>query len=189
MTSHILRFCMYPWTCLCLEPSLTIWIPLPKPPVKSFSHVWLFVSPWTAAHQDSLSTTNSWSLLKLMSMESVMPSNPLILCHSFLLPHSIISPGSGYFPVSQFLTSGGQSIGGSYLASVLPMNIQDWFPIGWTGWISLLPKRLSRVVSNTTVQKHQFFSSQLSLQSNSYICTWLLYSPTHTPIHTWKTIV
>ena len=90
MTSHILRFCMYPSAYLCLEPSLTVWIPLPKPSVKSFSHVWLFVIPWTAARQASLSTTNSWSLLKFMSMESVMPSHPLILCHPFLLPHSII---------------------------------------------------------------------------------------------------
>ena len=91
--------------------------------------------------------------------------------------------------MSQFLTSGGQSIGGSALASLLPMDIQDWFPLGWTGWISFLSKGLSRVFSNTTVQNHQFFSSQLSLQSNSYIHTWLLYSPTRTPIHTWKTIV
>ena len=72
-------------------------------------------------------------------------------------------PASGSFPMSQFFTSGGQSIGASASASVLPMNIQDWFPLGWTGWISLLSKGLSRVFSNTTVQKHQFFSNQLSL--------------------------
>ena len=72
-------------------------------------------------------------------------------------------PASGSFQMSQFFASGGQSIGASALASVLPMNIQDWFPLGWTGWISLLSKGLSRVFSNTTVQKHQFFGTQLSL--------------------------
>ena len=72
-------------------------------------------------------------------------------------------PASGSFPMNQFITSGGQSIGFSASASVLPMNIQDWFPLGWTGWISLQSKWLSRVFSNTTVQKHQFFSAQLSL--------------------------
>ena len=83
-------------------------------------------------------------------------------------------PASGSFPMSQLFTSGGQSIGVSTSASVLPMNIQDWFPLGWTGWISLQSKGLSRVFSNTTVQKHQFFSAQLSSQSNSHIPTWLL---------------
>ena len=86
-------------------------------------------------------------------------------------------PASGSFQMSQFLTSGGQIIGVSTSASILPMNIQDWFPLGWTGWISLLSKGLSRVSSNTTVQKHQFFSTQLSLQSNSHIHTWLLEKP------------
>ena len=76
-------------------------------------------------------------------------------------------PASASFPMSQFFTSGGQSIGVSASASVLPMNIQDWFPLGWTGWISLQSKGLSGVFTNTTVQKHQFFSSQLSLESNS----------------------
>ena len=75
-------------------------------------------------------------------------------------------PSSGSFPMSQFFTSGGQSIGVSASASVLPMNIQDWSPLGWTGLISLQSKGLSRVFSNTTVQKHQFFSAQLSLWSN-----------------------
>ena len=83
-------------------------------------------------------------------------------------------PASGALPLSQLFTSGGQSIGASASASVLPMSIQDWFPLGWTGWISLQSKRLSRVFSNTTVQKHQFFIAQPSLWSNSYICTWLL---------------
>ena len=78
-------------------------------------------------------------------------------------------PASGSFPMSRFFTSGGQSIGVSASASVLPMNIQDWFPLGWTGWISLQSKGLSRVFSNTTVQKHQFFGIQLSSQSNAHI--------------------
>ena len=86
-------------------------------------------------------------------------------------------PASGSFPVSQLFTSGGQSIGVSALASVLPMNTQDWSPLGWIGWISLQSKGLSRVFSNTTVQKHQFFSAQLSSQSNSHIHTWLLEKP------------
>ena len=86
-------------------------------------------------------------------------------------------PASGSFPISQFFASSGQPIGVSTSASVLPMNIQDWFPSGWTGWIFLLSKGLSRVFSNTTVQKHQFFSAQLSSPSNSHIHTWLLEKP------------
>ena len=81
-------------------------------------------------------------------------------------------PASGSFSMSQFFASGGQRIGVSASASVLPMNIQDWFPLGWTGWISSQFKGLSRVFSNTTVQKHQFFGAQLSSQSNSHIHTW-----------------
>ena len=83
-------------------------------------------------------------------------------------------PASGSFQMSQFFASGGQSIGLSALASVLPMNIQDWFPLGWTGWISLQSKGFSRVFSNSTVQKHQFFRAQLSLWPNPHIHTWLL---------------
>ena len=83
-------------------------------------------------------------------------------------------PASGSFQMSQFFLSGAQSIGISASASVLSMNIQDWFPLGWTGWISLQSKGLSRVFANTTVQKHQFFSAQPSSQSNSHIHTWPL---------------
>ena len=83
-------------------------------------------------------------------------------------------PASGYFPMSQLFASGCQSTGVSASTSVLPMNTQDWCPLGWTGWISLQSKGLSRVFSNTTVQKHQFSSTQLSLYSNSHIHTWLL---------------
>ena len=86
--------------------------------------------------------------------------------------HLQFFPASGSFLMSQHFTSGGQSIGVSVSASVLPMHIQAWFCLGWTSWISLLSKGLSRVFSNTTVQTHQFFGSQLSLQSNSHIHTW-----------------
>ena len=86
-------------------------------------------------------------------------------------------PASGSFPMSQFFPSGGQSIEVSASTSVLPMNIQDWSPLGWTGWISLQSKGLSRVFSNTTVQKHWFFCTQPSLWSNSHIHTWLLEKP------------
>ena len=110
---------------------------------------------------------------------------PLSLwCHP-AIPSSVVPfsfnlesfPASGSFQMSQFFTSGGQSSAISASASVLPMNVQDWFPLGWTGWISLLSKGLSRVLSNTTVQKHQFFGAQLSLQSNSQIHTWPLEKP------------
>ena len=130
-------------------------------------------TPWTAAHQASLSITNSWSLPKLMSIESVMPSNHLILCCPLLLLPSIF-PASGSFLMSWLFASGSQSIGASTSASVLPVNIQDWFPLEFTGWIYLQFKGLSRVFSNTTVQKHQFFGAQVSSQSNSHIHTWLL---------------
>ena len=121
--------------------------------VKLLSHVWLFANPWTTTCQASLSITNSWSLLKLMSIESVMPSNHLTLCRPLLLCLQSF-PTSGSFPVSQLFASGGQSIGVSASALVLPMNIQDWFPLGLTSLISLQSKGLSRVFSNTTVWKH-----------------------------------
>ena len=140
---------------------------------QSISCVWLFATPWTAAYQASLSITNSWSLSN---------SCPLSRwCHptisSSVLPFSsrLLYFPAGSFPMSQFLASGGQSTRTS--ASVLPMNIQDWFPLGWTGLISLQSKGLSKVFSKTTVQKHQFFDAQLSLQSNSHIHTWLLEKP------------
>jgi len=112
-------------------------------------------------------------------------SCPLIRwCHptisSSVVPFSScpqFSPASGSFQMSQLFTSGGQNIGVSASTSVLPINTQDWSPLGWTGWISLQSKGLSRVFSNTTVQKHQFFCTQLSLLSNSHIHTWLLEKP------------
>ena len=104
-------------------------------------------------------------------------------CHS-MISSSLISssclqsfPASGSFQMRQLFASGGQNIGVSASASVLPMNIQDWFPLGLTGLISLQSKGISRVFSNTTVQKHQFFSAQLSVKSNSHIHTWLMEKP------------
>ena len=106
--------------------------------VQSLSRVRLFVTPWIAAHQASLSITNSWSLPKLMSIELVMPSSHLILCRPLLLlPQSL--PASESFPMSQLFAWGGQSIGVSALASFLPKKSQDWSPLEWTGWISLVP--------------------------------------------------
>ena len=113
------------------------------------------------------------SLLKLMSIESVMPSNPLILCRPLLLLPSIF-PTIRVFANESGLAFGGQSIGIS--ASVLPMNIQGWFPWGWTGLIFLQSKGLSGVFSNT-IRKHQFFGIQPSLWSNSHSHTWLLEKP------------
>ena len=116
--------------------------------VQLLSHVWLFAIPWIAAHQASLLLTISWSLLKLMSIESTVPSNHLILCCPLLLlPSSASFPASGSFPVSWLFTSGGQSI--RALTSVLPMDIQGWFLLGLTGWIFLQSKGLSRVSSPT----------------------------------------
>ena len=106
--------------------------------------------PQTAKHKASMSITNSQSLPKPISIGSVMPSNHIILFRPLLLLPSIF-PASGSFPMSQFFTSGGQSIGASALASVFPMNIQDWFPLGLPVLISLQSTELSRVFSNTTV--------------------------------------
>ena len=129
--------------------------------VQLFSRVRLFVTPWTTAYQASLSITNSRSSSKPNSTESVMPSNYLICLPFSSCPQSF--PPSGSFPMSQLFTSRGQSIAVSASTSVLPMNTQNGSPLGWTSWISLQSKGLSRVFSNTTVQKHQFFSAQLSL--------------------------
>ena len=130
--------------------------------VRLVSHVWLFATRLTAACQASLSITNSQNLFKLIAIELVIHPNisssviPIFTClQSFL--------ALGSFQMGQFFESGGQSIGVSPSASVLQMNIQDWFPLGLTSLISLQSKGLSRVFSNTTVRKHQSFSTQLSL--------------------------
>ena len=126
------------------------------------------MTPWTPAPQAPLSFTISWSLFKRMSIELTVPSNYLILCRPLLLT-SILFPASGSFLMSQLFASGGQSIGASASAWVLPVNIQGWFPLGLTGLISLLSKGLWRVFSSTIVRKHQFFSTQPFLWSNSHI--------------------
>ena len=144
--------------------------------VQSPNCVQLFVTPWTAAFQASLSFTipracsNSCPVSQWCHPTISYSVGPFSSClQSF--------PASGSFLMSRLFTSSGQSIGASALASVLPMNIQDWFPLGSSGLISLLSKGLSRVFSNTTVQKHQFFGAQLSLWSNSDIHIWLLEKP------------
>ena len=130
-------------------------------------------TPWTVTCQAFQSFTISQSLLKLMSIESVMPSNHLILCCSLLLLS--LFPSIRVFSNESALCIRWQSIGVSASASALPMNIQGWFPLGVT--IFFLSNKLSRVFSSTTVQKHHFFGAQPSLWSNSHIHTWLLEKP------------
>ena len=141
--------------------------------VQSLSHVWLFATPWTIARQASCPA------LTARVYSNSCPLNQW--CHptisSSVIPfssHLQSFPASGSFQMSQLFASGGQSIRVSASTSVLPMNTQGWSPLQWTSWTSLQSKGLSRVFSNTTVQKHQFFSAQLSLWSKSYIHTWLL---------------
>ena len=139
--------------------------------VQFVSRVWFFATPWTAAHQllcqlpnpraSSNSCPPSWWHIHTISSTLF----PFSSC-----PQSL--PASESFPMTQLFTGGGQSTGVSALASFLPKNTQGWYPLGWTGWISLQSKGLSGVFSNTTVQKHQFFVTQPSSQSNSHIHTW-----------------
>ena len=138
--------------------------------VQSLSRVRLFVTPWTAARQASLSITKSWSPPKLMSITSVMPSNHLILCHPrFLLPS--ILPGTRIFSNESVLHLRWPKYW-SFSFNISPSNeYSGLISLGLIGWISLQSKGLSRVLSNTTVQKHQFLGVQLSLQSNSHIHT------------------
>ena len=142
--------------------------------IQSLSHVQLFVTPWTTVFPYyPLSFTIFQGLLKFKSIESVMLSNHLILCYP-LLPFTLnVSQHQG---LSLFV-SGGQSIGVSASTSVLPMNIQDWFPLGLTGLISVQLTGLSRVSSTTTIQKHQFLSSRLSFWSQLSHRSWLLEKP------------
>ena len=143
--------------------------------VQSLSRVQL-CDPLIAACQASLSITNSRSSLRLTSIESVMPSTHLIVCRPLLLLPPI-PPSIRVFSSESTVCMRWPSIGVSASASVLPMNTQDWSPLEWTGLISLQSKGLSRVFSNTTVQKHQFFGTQPSSQSNSHIRTWPLEKP------------
>ena len=151
--------------------------------VQSLSCVRLFANPWTVACQASLSITNSQRYSH--SCPSSWWCHPNMSSSVVLFTFSLQSfPTSGSFQMSHFFTSGGQIIGVSASASVLQMNIQDLFPLGWTCLISLKSKGLSRVFSNTTVQNHEFFSAQLSF---FFFFFSFLYSPTLTSIYDyWK---
>ena len=186
------NMCMYALpltTSLCLTPLSGYW--LQKlinifsrswfSSVQSLSRVWLFATPQTAACHTSPSIPTheacSNSAIHPTISSSVIPfSSCLQSC-----------PVSRSFQMSQFFASGGQSTGVSASASVLPMNIQDWFPIGLTGWISLQSKGLSSVFSNTTVQKRQFFSTQLSLWFNSHYCDYVTITHLIPLYHDWST--
>ena len=143
----------------------------------SCSVVFDSATPWTTAYKAFLAFTISWRLLKVMSIESVIPFNYLILCQLFSsCPQSF--PASGSFPMRWLFTSGGQNIIASTSASAFPKSIQGWFPLWLTSLISLLSKGLSSVFSSTTIQKHQFFRAQPSL----------LVQPSHLYMTTGKTI-
>ena len=144
--------------------------------VQSLSRVQLFVTPWIAACQAYLSITNSRSLLKLTSVASVM--HPAISSSVFPFsscPRSL--PASGSFPMSQLFAWGGQTIGVSASASVLPMNIQDWSPSGWPGWISLQSKGLSRVFSQHHSSKASILQHSAFFTANFHLHTWPLEKP------------
>ena len=164
---------------LVSSPGGMAWEPAHFSSVQLLIRVWLFATLWTAACKASLSITNSWNLLRLMSIELVV-MHPTI--SSSVVPFSSRPqslPESGPFPMSHLFAPDGQSIRASASASVFLMSIQGWFPLGWTGLI-LLSKGLSRSpldFSSTMVQKHQFFSTQPSLWSNSHTCTWPLGKP------------
>ena len=129
--------------------------------VQSLSHVQLFATPWIAAYQASLSITNSWILLKFISIELVISSNHLSLCCPLLLPSIILS--IRVFSNQSVLHIRWPKYWSFSFSICLPVNIQDLFPLGWAGLISFPSKGFSRVFSNTTVQKHKFFGTQLSL--------------------------
>ena len=164
---NILCYCFSLWlTSLCIST------------VQSLIHVWLLETPWITACQARTPCPSPTPRVYSNSCPSSQwwhrDISSSVARFSFC-PQSLLASGS--FPMSQLFTWGGQSTGASASASVLPMNTQDWSPLGWTGWNSLQSKGLPRVFSNTTVQKHQFFSTQLSSQSNSHIHTWPLEKP------------
>ena len=161
LPTHGLNFVSYV-SCIGRHVLYYTWEAQSLNKIPSFSCVWLFATPWTAACQASLCITNSWSLLTLTSVRLVMPCKHLILCRPLLLLPSIF-PRIRVFPNESILCIRWPKIGVSASASVLPMNIQDWFPLEWTGLIALQPRGLSRVFSSISVQKHQFFNTQLSL--------------------------
>ena len=147
--------------------------------VQSLSRVRLFVTPWTATRQASLSITNSRSLLKLMSIKSMMPPNHFVLCHTLLLLPSIF-PSIRVFSSESVLHIRWPKYWSFSLESILPMHIQDWFPLGLTGLISLQSKGLSRVFSNTIVQKHQLFCASNPLVLRGDYCPEPQFQP-HDP--------
>ena len=143
--------------------------------VQLLTFVQLFATPWTVARQVPCPSSTPGACSN--SCPSSRWCHPTISSSVILFSSCLhFFPASGSFPMSQYFPSGGQSIGFSALASILPMNIQDRFPLGWTGWIFLQSKGL-QVFSNTIVQKHQFFGAQLSSQPNSHIHIWLLERP------------
>ena len=159
---------VYIYVCVCVCVCISS--------VQSLSHVQLFVTPWTAARQASLSITNSRNSPKPMSIESVMPSNHLILCRPLLLLPSIFPSIRGFSNKSALHIRWPKYW--SFSFNISPTNeYPGLVPFGWTGWVSLQSRGLWRVFSNTTVQKHQFFGAQLSLKSNSHIHTILLGKP------------
>ena len=140
--------------------------------VQTLIHVWHFATPWIAACPGfPVQLLEPAQLMPFASVQHLNIWSSVVPFSSCLQPFS----ASGSFPMSQFFASGGHSTRPSTSASVLP--IQDWFLLGWTGWIFLQSKGFSRVISNTTVQKHLFLGTQLSLWPNSHICTWLLEKP------------
>jgi len=161
------------WWSPCLPPGVFHSLIICVVVVQLLSHVQFFATSWTAGWPGF---PVLYYLLEFVQThvhwvdDAIQPTILSSVASFSSCPQSF--PASESFPMSQLFTSGGQSTGAS--ASVLPMNIQDWFPLGLIGWISLLSKGLSRVFSNTTVQKHQFFSAQLSLWSSSHNHTWLL---------------
>ena len=162
-----------PARCDSRQPDEQKWNKIPLSSVQ-FTHSVISDSLWP--HEPQHARPPCPSPTPGVYPNSVMPSNHLILyCPLLLLPS--IFPNIRSFQMSQLFTSGDKNIGVSASTSVLPMNTQDWFPLGWTGWISLQSKGLLRVFSNTTVQKHQFFGTQPSSQSNSHIHTWPLEKP------------
>ena len=181
ITSHLCQIILVKrviiYICVCVYMYyIYIYIYIYIGSVQLLSRVWLFATPWITAHQASLSITNSWSFSNLCpSSRWCHPAISSSVVPSSSCPQSL--PASGSFPMSQLFAWGNQSIEVSASASVLPMNTQDWSPSGWTVWISLQSKGPSSVFSSTRLQKHQFFVTQLSSQSNSHIHTWLLEKP------------
>ena len=160
----------------CLHELLKNVVSVQFSSVQLLSHVRLFATPWIAARQASLSITNSRSSVRLTSIESVMPSSHLIFSHPLLLLPPI-PPSIRVFSSESTLCMRWPKYW-SFSFSIIPSKEHPGLiSLGWTGWISLQSKALSRVFSNTTVQKHQFFGDQLSSQSNSHIHTWLLEKP------------